>query len=88
MLKAFYCDSDETELYAAQNATQAAGCYSDLLGGDEPDEGYPRELTNAELDAPMPEFDEDEKQTGGTTTIRKMLAEHGDESGWFAGSNV
>ncbi|NMW26248.1 hypothetical protein HFP05_18330 [Rhodanobacter denitrificans] len=82
MLKAYYCD--DMDLYAAESAEQAAQVYEEHTN-DRPDEGYPRELTDAELDAPQPEFDENEERTGGTTSIRQMLAEHGDEPGWLAG---
>ena len=83
-LKVFQCD--DSDLYAAVSAEQAAQLYEDMTG-EKPDEGYPRELTDAELDASQPEFDEDEQLTGGTTSVRQMLAEHGDEPGWLAGSN-
>ncbi len=83
MLKVYACD--DSDLYAAESAEQARLLY---LGqtGEEPEDGYPRELTDEELDAPQPEFDENEARTGGTTSVRQMLAEHGDEPGWLAGS--
>jgi len=82
MLKAFACD--DSDLYAAENADQAEQLYVEHVG--EPcEEGYPRELTDAELDAEQPEFDENEERTGGTTSVRQMLVEHGDEPGWLAG---
>lgn len=85
MLKAYWCD--ECDLYAAESAEQAAELWRDMVGADESlEEGYPRELTDQELDALQPEFDEDERRTGGTTSIRRMLAEHGDEPGWLAGT--
>lgn len=83
MLKAFRCD--DTDLYAAKDAEQAAAVY-EAQCGEKPEAGYPEELTDAELDAPQPEFDENEQRTGGTTSIRQMLAEHGDDPGWLAGS--
>lgn len=82
-LKVYQCD--DSDLYAAISAEQAAELYRDMTG-DDPEDGYPRELSDAELDAPQPEFDENEQRTGGTTTIRQMLAEHGSEPGWLAGS--
>jgi len=82
-LKAFQCD--DSDLYAAHDADEAAALHFDLVG-DEPEDGYPRELTDAELDAPIPAFDEDENPTGEITSIRQFLAEHGDEPGWLAGS--
>lgn len=84
MLKAYQCTDDD--LYAAESAEQAAKLCEEHTG--EPcDEGYPRELDDAELDARQPAFDEDENQIEGeTTSVREMLAEHGDEPGWLAGS--
>lgn len=85
MLKAFACD--DSDLYAAENAEQAAQVYRDMCG-DEPDEGYPRELTDAELDIRYPAFDENECPIEGqTTSVREMLAEYGDEPGFLAGSD-
>ena len=72
MLKAFHV-SDE-ELWAAEDAEQAAREYEAATGercGNE----YPREMTEAELDAGQPEFDEDGERTGGKTSVRAMLAE-------------
>lgn len=83
MLKVYQCD--DSDLYAAESAEQAAELYKDMTG-EKPDDGYPRELTDEELDAPQPEFDENENRTGGTTSVRQMLAEHGDGPGWLAGS--
>jgi hypothetical protein len=86
MLKVYQCD--DSDLYAAESPEQAAQLWHDMVGEDEViDDGYPRELTDAELDAEQPEFDENEARTGGTTTVRKMLAEHGTEPGWLAGSD-
>lgn len=82
-LKVYACD--DCDLYAAESIEQAAQLYREQVG-DDPGDGYPRELDDAELDAPQPEFDEDEQLTGGTTSVRQMLAEHGDEPGWLAGS--
>lgn len=82
-LKVYACD--ESDLYAATTAEQAAALYEELYGV-RPEAGYPRELTDAELDAPQPEFDEDERQTGNMTSVRQMLADHGNEPGWLAGS--
>lgn len=78
-MKVFRIDD---ELYAAFDALQASALHKDQVG-EAPDEQ--RELSEKELDAPQPEFDENEQPTGGTTTIRQMLAEHGDEPGWLAG---
>ncbi|NID15430.1 hypothetical protein [Luteibacter yeojuensis] len=82
-LKAFQCD--ETELFAAVSAEQAAELYEDWTG-EAPEAPYPAELTDAQLDEPIPDFDEDENPTGEMTSVRQFLAEHGDEPGWLAGS--
>lgn len=82
MLKVYRCGDED--LYAAENAEQARKLCEEMTGEPLADE-YLQELTDAELDAEQPEFDEDERQTGGTTTVRRMLAEHGDEPGWLAG---
>lgn len=83
-LKAFACD--EMDIYAAESAEKAAEMYLDTTG-EEPEEGYPRELTDDELDARQPAFDENENRIEGkTTSVREMLAEHGSEPGWLAGS--
>lgn len=82
MLKVFRCG--EYDWYAAENAEQAARLYLEQIG-DELEE-LPDELTDEELDKEFPEFDEDESPTGGMTTFRKMLAEHGTEPGWLCGT--
>ena len=85
MLKAYACD--DNDIYAAESAEQAAKLYEDMCD-EKPDEGYPRELTDAELDTRYPAFDEDERPIEGeTTSVREMLVEHGDEPGWLAGSD-
>lgn len=71
------------ELYAAETAEQAAVIFSEM-SGDQCDE-EPRELSDDELDAPQPEFDEDERLTGEFTSVRQMLEEFGNEPGWLAG---
>lgn len=85
-LKVFQCD--DSDMYAAESAEQAEALWHDMVGDEPIDEGYPRELTDAELDVRYPAFDEDERPIEGeTTSIREMLAEHGDEPGWLAGSD-
>lgn len=84
-MKAYKCTDED--LYAANSAEEAAAlCKADQLG--EPClDGYPEPLTDAELDARHQSFDEDENPIDGeTTSIREMLAEHGNEPGWLAGS--
>jgi hypothetical protein len=83
-LKAFACD--DTELYAAASAEQAAELYK-VDYGEGCDGGSPRELTDAELDKRHPAFDENERPIEGQTrSVREMLAEHGSEPGWLATS--
>lgn len=72
VLRAYEMD-DEPTIYAATSAVHAANLYAEV-DGELPEDGYPRELEAAELDAEHPDTDEDERLTGGTTTIRKMLA--------------
>ncbi|KAF1045652.1 hypothetical protein [Xylophilus sp.] len=84
LLKAFYCN--ESEVYAATNAEHAAELMDDLTGA-KPSAGYPEELTDAQLNVQYPAFDENEQPTGEMTSIRQMLAEHGDEPGWLCGSD-
>lgn len=83
-LKAYQCS--DYDWFAAVSAEQAADLYLAMTGDDEPGDEYPRELTDDELDKEYPDFDENERLTGGTTTIRQMLAKHGDEPGWLCGS--
>lgn len=84
MLKAYACD--DIDLYAAESAEQAAKLYEEHTG-EPPDDGYPTELTAADLDKRYSAFDEDENPIEGqTTSVREMLVEHGSEPGWLAGS--
>lgn len=84
VLKVFQCS--DSEWYAATSAEQAADLFEEMTD-EKPDEGYPVELTDADLDEPLPAFDEDECPTGEMTSIRQMLAEHGDEPGRLCGSD-
>lgn len=83
-LKVFRCT--ENDWYAATDAEQAALLLYNETGED-PEDGYPEELSDEELDAPIPEFDEDENETGDMTSLRQILAEHGSRPGWLAGSD-
>lgn len=87
MLKAYQCD--DSDVYAAKSAEQAAQLCRVQVGGDEPmDDGYPRELTEEELDVRYQAFDEDERPIEGeTTSVREILAEHGNEPGCLCGSD-
>ena len=87
MLKAYQCDY--SDVYAAESAEQAAQLWRDTVGEDEPmEDGYPRELSDEELDVRYQAFDEDERPIEGqTTSVREMLAEHGNEPGWLCGSD-
>jgi hypothetical protein len=71
-LKAFQVD--DCTWYAAETAEQAAQVYKSDTGEDCDDE-YPTEVSDAELDAPIPEFDENEERTGDMTTMRAFLEE-------------
>ncbi|PZT05481.1 hypothetical protein [Stenotrophomonas maltophilia] len=72
-LKAFYVD-DMPTIYAAATPEEAARLYEEDMG--EPcDDGYPREVSAAELDRSIPEFGEDEQPTGEMTTMRTWLEE-------------
>lgn len=82
VLKVFQCD--DSDFYAAVSAEQAAALYEDMTG-ERPEDPYPAELTDAQLDDPIPAFDEDENPTGEMTCVRQFLAEHGDEPGWLCG---
>jgi len=82
-VKAYEMD-DEPTIYAAHDADAAAMIYI-LDGGEEPQDGYPRELTDEELDRERPDYDEDERQTGETTTIRRWL-EVATEPGFLGGA--
>ena len=81
LLKAFHVD--EGMVYAALDAFQASVLYEQDTGlaCDEPD--YPKELSEAELDAPITEMDADDRPTGGTTSLRAWL-ERADRPGLIA----
>lgn len=75
---------DEPTIYAADSAEEATMLYGKL--GDLPLEpGYPRELTDDELDAEQPDYDENEEPTGVGTTIRHWL-EEATEPGYLCGA--
>ena len=82
-LKAYQCD--DSDVYAAESTEQASKLYEEMVG-ELPEDGYPQELTEKALDVQYPEFDENEEKTGAMTSIRQMLAEHGNEPGWLCGS--
>lgn len=72
-LKAFYVD-DMPTIYAAATIEDAARLYEQDLG--EPcEDGYPREVSEAELDKPTPDYDYNEQPTGEMTTMRAWLEE-------------
>ncbi|WP_099473379.1 hypothetical protein [Stenotrophomonas maltophilia] len=72
-LKAFYVD-DMPTIYAAATPEEAARLYEEDVG-DACGEGYPHEVSAAELDRSIPEFGEDEQPTGEMTTMRTWLEE-------------
>lgn len=63
-----------TTCYAAATPEEAARLYEEDVG-DPCDDGYPREVSAAELDRSIPEFGEDEQPTGEMTTMRTWLEE-------------
>ena len=82
-MKAYEMD-DEPTIYAANRAREAAMLYH-TPGGEPLEDGFPRELTDAELDAERPDYDEDERPTGEATTIRRWL-ESATEPGYLCGA--
>lgn len=80
-LKVFHVD--EVTLFAAYSADQAAMLYEEWTG-DGPSDGYPDEAADEFLDKEIPEFDENECQTGNMTTIRSWLVDA--EPGFLASS--
>lgn len=64
---------DFPTIYAAESESEAISAYTDDTG-EQPESGYPRKLSDAELDAEFPELDENEAQTGNLTSMRQMLA--------------
>ena len=83
MMKAYEMD-DEPTTYAANSAEEAVALYAQD-SGEPVEEGYPRELTDAELDADQADYDDDERPTGMTTTIRRWL-EAATEPGYLCGA--
>lgn len=82
-MKAYEMD-DEPTIYAANSEEEAMRLYGQV--GELPLEpGYPRELTDAELDAEQPDCDENEEPTGETTTVRRWL-EAATEPGYLCGA--
>lgn len=71
-LKAFYVD-DMPTIYAAATTEEAARLYADDVDEDCAD-GYPREVSEGELDKPIPDYDHNEQPTGEMTTLRACLA--------------
>ena len=64
----------ECEVWAANSIEEAIADYRrEIL--DDLDADDVRELTDAELDDPLDEFDEDGEPTGETTTLRARLAQ-------------
>lgn len=65
---------DYPTFYAAHTAEEARMIFEKDTG-ETTEEGFPRQLSEAELDAEMQFLDENEQITGKTTSFRKMLAE-------------
>lgn len=71
MLKAYEMD-DEGTVYAAHDHNEAINEFiSDFCC--EVDADYPRELTAAELDKDIPDYDEHNFKTGEMTSVRNWL---------------
>lgn len=84
-LKAYMVGDDD--VYAAHSAEEAVRLFRlDVDWGDGDIDIDVSELTDAELDREYPEFDENERPTGNTITMRKYLAEM-TAPGWLAGSS-
>lgn len=71
-LKAFQVD--DYTWWAAATADEAIQSYFEETG-EVVEDGYPTEVTDAMLDAEIPEFDENEAPTGNMTTMRAFLNE-------------
>lgn len=71
-LKAF--QMDDMTWYSANSAEEAVAVYKADTGEDV-DDGYPTEVTDAQLDQEIPEYDENEERTGRMTTMRAFLDE-------------
>lgn len=72
-MQAFWV-SDENEVYAANSIEEAVAIFSETVG-EPPEDGFPRLLTDLELDHEYQDIDEDEKPTGQTITIRQLLSQ-------------
>lgn len=81
-MQAFWV-SDEHEVYAANSTEEAVAIFSETVG-EPPEDGFPRLLTDTELDKEYQDFDENELPTGQTITIRQLLSE-ATTSGYLCG---
>lgn len=81
-LKAFQCS--DCDWYAAKDATHASDLHFDLCG-ELPEDPYPVEVSDEELDREVPDFNEDGEPTGEMTTMRRWLAEI-EGPGWLCGT--
>ena len=79
-MKAFWMD--EETVWAAETLDDAKIDYATETG-EVADDDFVREVTDEELDRPMPETDEDEMPTGVMTTLRRYLDEM-KEAGFLA----
>lgn len=69
--KAFQLTEDE--IWAADSLDEAVDDYVATMG-EQPDLELVCELSEDDLDRPIPEYDEDELQTGNMTSLRNYLA--------------
>lgn len=75
--------STEGSLWLATDADHVRVLYRDENGEELGELDDVIELSDEELDAKQPEYDEGELPTGENTTLRKIAKEHG-EAGSFA----
>lgn len=83
MLRAYRVS--DNEIYAAESIEQAAELYRADTGEECESPYFPEAISDAELDGEIREYDEDERPTGDTTTIRAWLLA-ATEPGWLAGT--
>ena len=75
LMKAYYVS--DYEIWAANSAEEAMAAAMKEWGGTPDDEEYKydvRELSDAEMDEPFDDRDEDERPTGEKTTLRAEIA--------------
>lgn len=76
----------DSDVYVAEDEAGAMKQAEEMVGEGEYSITDVRALTDEELDKEYPEFDENEKETGGVATIRQWLSE-AVTPGWLCGSD-